>query len=554
MPMSASCVVNRAELLAMLEEVRAALPDSLAQAQELIGGREQMVERGPPGGRADHRVRARRARLADLRHRGRPAVPGRGRPDPRRGPPGGRGDPRRGRRLRRQQARQLRGRPHQDHRLRRPRPREAARPRPRPRRAGLRGRGRRGPGAQRRPGDAAPRADEYVDAKLGAFEAVLAKTLEAVGRGRQKLHGRIAIDDLGAHMAAAGRDARSPARPATPTTWPAWPSLGADRARPPQAPRCPGSRPARRRSPGDGSPPQPQLRAAAATQQQRRLPAAGRVRLPAAAAGPVRPAAGPVRLRLAAGQQQGYDPSGYASSRPQQQPSSSRSRPAPQQAAAPRRDQPLRHQHDRPGPAAAVRAGALSRPGRGPGRTGRGLGCGGASSILALRSRVSSAISAARTPSYGRRRDAHRKTVESRKALNARLDHRNPLVFDTHELGRRPGAMQQALPLGRRPPRTSASRGHRSAGRRPVELDLRLESVMEGVLVTGTARAPAEGECVRCLEPLERELDADFQEMFSYPDADDRGRAQGRSRRRRRGRRGHALPRGRPVRPRTRAA
>ena len=30
------------------------------------------------------------------------------------------------------------------------------------------------------------------------------------------------------------------------------------------------------------------------------------------------------------------------------------------------------------------------------------------------------------------------------------------------------------------------------------------------------------GECVRCLEPLERELDADFQEMFSYPDADDR--------------------------------
>ncbi|MGY3679432.1 hypothetical protein ACVWXU_003055 [Streptomyces sp. TE33382] len=46
------------------------------------------------------------------------------------------------------------------------------------------------------------RADEYVDTKLGAFEAVLAKTLEAVGRGRQKLHGRVAGDDLGAHMAA----------------------------------------------------------------------------------------------------------------------------------------------------------------------------------------------------------------------------------------------------------------------------------------------------------------------------------------------------------------
>jgi uncharacterized protein len=55
-----------------------------------------------------------------------------------------------------------------------------------------------------------------------------------------------------------------------------------------------------------------------------------------------------------------------------------------------------------------------------------------------------------------------------------------------------------------------------------VELELRLESVMEGVLVTGTAHAPVTGECVRCLEPVEQELDADFQEMFSYPDADTR--------------------------------
>jgi uncharacterized protein len=55
-----------------------------------------------------------------------------------------------------------------------------------------------------------------------------------------------------------------------------------------------------------------------------------------------------------------------------------------------------------------------------------------------------------------------------------------------------------------------------------VELELRLESVMEGVLVTGTAHAPVEGECVRCLEPVGWEFDADFQEMFSYPDADTR--------------------------------
>ncbi|AJP04006.1 hypothetical protein TU94_23570 [Streptomyces cyaneogriseus subsp. noncyanogenus] len=109
-------------------------------------------------------------------------------------------------------------------------------------------------------------------------------------------------------------------------------------------------------------------------------------------------------------------------------------------------------------------------------------------------------------------------------ALNARLDHRNPLVIDTHELGRRPGALQR-LTRTVDAPRDLGIQGVVGVPEgAPVELDLRLESVMEGVLVTGTARATAEGECVRCLEPVELELEADFQEMFSYPDADDRGR------------------------------
>ncbi len=56
-------------------------------------------------------------------------------------------------------------------------------------------------------------ADAYVDTKLATFEAVLSKTLEAVGRGRQKLLGRVPTDDLGVHMAAqdaaAGQSSRS---------------------------------------------------------------------------------------------------------------------------------------------------------------------------------------------------------------------------------------------------------------------------------------------------------------------------------------------------------
>ncbi|KUN96245.1 YceD family protein [Streptomyces caeruleatus] len=108
--------------------------------------------------------------------------------------------------------------------------------------------------------------------------------------------------------------------------------------------------------------------------------------------------------------------------------------------------------------------------------------------------------------------------------MTARLDHRNPLVFDTHELGRRPGALQR-LTRTIDAPKDFGIQGVVGVPEgAPVELELRLESVMEGVLVTGTARAQAEGECVRCLEPLQLDVEAEFQEMFSYPDADDRGR------------------------------
>jgi uncharacterized protein len=53
-----------------------------------------------------------------------------------------------------------------------------------------------------------------------------------------------------------------------------------------------------------------------------------------------------------------------------------------------------------------------------------------------------------------------------------------------------------------------------------VELDLRLESVVEGVLVTGTARVQVEGECVRCLDPVSSEQEVRLQELYLYPDQD----------------------------------
>jgi uncharacterized protein len=108
---------------------------------------------------------------------------------------------------------------------------------------------------------------------------------------------------------------------------------------------------------------------------------------------------------------------------------------------------------------------------------------------------------------------------ENRKP-QPRLDPRQPLVVDTRELGRRPGSMR---PLRRQVPAPERLGGELigvPVGT-DVDLDLRLESVMEGVLVSGTATAPLTGECGRCLEPVSDTLTVDLQELYAYTDSDD---------------------------------
>jgi cell division septum initiation protein DivIVA len=195
MPMSASCVVNRAELLGLLEEVRAALPDSLAEAQELIGGRQEMVEQARQ--EADRIIRTAHAERGSLISDTEVARRSQNEAD----------------RIlaeARQEAEEIRAEAddYVDSKL-------ANFEVVLTKTLGSVGRGREkllgtGPGLddQGYEDEDAPErshdpetlrkdADAYVDVKLGAFEAVLAKTLEAVGKGRQKLHGRIASDDLG---------------------------------------------------------------------------------------------------------------------------------------------------------------------------------------------------------------------------------------------------------------------------------------------------------------------------------------------------------------------
>jgi uncharacterized protein len=99
-----------------------------------------------------------------------------------------------------------------------------------------------------------------------------------------------------------------------------------------------------------------------------------------------------------------------------------------------------------------------------------------------------------------------------------RLDPRQPLVLDTRELGRRPGSMRRVRQTVQAPQELGIPLASIPAGSELV-LDLRLESVMEGVLVTGTVDAVMSGECGRCLDPVSAPLQVDIQELYSYPDS-----------------------------------
>ena len=51
-----------------------------------------------------------------------------------------------------------------------------------------------------------------------------------------------------------------------------------------------------------------------------------------------------------------------------------------------------------------------------------------------------------------------------------------------------------------------------------MDLQARMESVHEGVLVSGTVSATATGACVRCLDEIDLPVDSSFQELFVWPD------------------------------------
>jgi len=99
---------------------------------------------------------------------------------------------------------------------------------------------------------------------------------------------------------------------------------------------------------------------------------------------------------------------------------------------------------------------------------------------------------------------------------DARRPAANPWKVDLRELGRRPGSLHELQRSAPAPGDWRVELIGVPEGAE-VELRLRLESVMEGVLVTGELEVPLTGSCARCLEPIEDALHLDVQELYAYP-------------------------------------
>lgn len=97
-------------------------------------------------------------------------------------------------------------------------------------------------------------------------------------------------------------------------------------------------------------------------------------------------------------------------------------------------------------------------------------------------------------------------------------DRRSPLVFDVSRLGRRPGTMMTLAQTVQSPSRIGLELSAIEPGAN-LDLDLRFESVSEGVLVSGTVAAPTRAECSRCLEPVTGDVEIELTELFAFPDS-----------------------------------
>ncbi|GAB2507126.1 DUF177 domain-containing protein [Microbacterium petrolearium] len=91
-----------------------------------------------------------------------------------------------------------------------------------------------------------------------------------------------------------------------------------------------------------------------------------------------------------------------------------------------------------------------------------------------------------------------------------------PFVLPARDIVRKPGEMREHHLVVPAPARWGEGIVTVEKGRE-LDLDVRLESVHEGILVTGDVETVYEGVCGRCLRDLAERVEVEFQELFEYP-------------------------------------
>ncbi len=94
---------------------------------------------------------------------------------------------------------------------------------------------------------------------------------------------------------------------------------------------------------------------------------------------------------------------------------------------------------------------------------------------------------------------------------------REPQVFrfNAHDLPRRAGEMRE-YSIDIPAPERIGIDVIAVLGGEEIHLDMRLESVTQGILVSGQLSTIADGECIRCLEPVELDIERRIQELYRY--------------------------------------
>ena len=91
----------------------------------------------------------------------------------------------------------------------------------------------------------------------------------------------------------------------------------------------------------------------------------------------------------------------------------------------------------------------------------------------------------------------------------------SPYVVNVRDLVHRPGEMREHTLDLTAPDKLGEGAASVAEGEN-IHIEVRLEGLHDGILVSAEVDTVAHAECVRCLDPVEIDVEVEFQELFAY--------------------------------------